>query len=231
MKKRLVWALAVLLALSTAQASVIADYPTVFFKDKAFTATIVTSRAGGSAERVAANLVINDLHRVAARRGLKSSAIRASRTAGAGDEIVIGTPCGNLRVRELLKIPARQCRTGLKDGLLKMITDEHVHLIIAGPDGDRVLDAAKVLTDERQRTKLKLPSARVVRRLYQKYSIVGSERFLDIGQTIGAETPALYTGYPYITYRPFNEYTGTGYGAIVTAQTSRQRAYVPVAMP
>jgi REP element-mobilizing transposase RayT len=130
-------------------------------------------------------------------------------------------------MRELLGIPPRNCQTAVKTGMLKIVQDKHIHLIITGPDGDSVLDAMKVLTDERHRTQLKVQNASVVRRLYRKYYLIGGGRFLDIGQTIGAETPTLYTGYPYVTYKPFDEYRGTTYGAIVTTSTSRQRAYFP----
>jgi len=228
----LVWGIIALLLVSSASAYNIADYPTMFFKDKTFTATIIKSQAGSSAERTAANLLMNDLQRTAQRYGLKPNAIRTSTAGGQADEILIGTPCGNLRIRELLGIGPSKCRTALKNGLLKVVQDEHTYLIITGPDGESVLDATKILIDPRHKNQLGIQSANVVRKPYQKHYVIGGRRFLDIGQTIGAETPTLYTGHPYVTYRPLYEpyesapypgyypedcaeYSGTTYGAVV----------------
>ena len=225
--KRLVWVLFAIILVQSVSATFISDYPTIFFSDKQFNAVVIRSLAQPSAERLAANMVIHDLQRHAQRYGLTPSAIKTSAWRGRGNEIVIGTPCGTTRVRQLLNITPQDCRTAFDHGLLKVIDDvQGRHLVIAGAYSDQVLDAAKVLVDERQRTKLKVVEAKVVRKVYRKYYIIGgSKGFLDIGQTIGAETPALYTGYPYVTYRPINTYRGTNYGAIVNPETRRQRLY------
>jgi hypothetical protein len=224
--KRLVWGLLLILLVNCAAAATIADYPTIFFTRGGFNATVIRSAAGDAPERTAANVIINDLQRIATKRGLRATAVKASSTATTGNEIVIGTPCGSLRVRELLRVTAGGCSKALpKDqGLIKIIDDGRLHLLITGSDGDHVLDAAKVITDERQRIPLRVQSTAVVRKLYQKYYIGGGRKFLDIGQTIGAETPAIYADYPYVTYRPFNSYSATQYGAIVSTFNPSQRA-------
>jgi hypothetical protein len=214
MKKRLVWAILALVLLSPATASTIADYPAMFFEKGEFTATIVKSETRDSAERIANNLLISDLQRESRHRPLRMMPGR--------DEMIIGTPCGNLRVRELLNIPAGKCQTYFRkeQGLLKLIEDEHQHLIITGSDSERVLDAVKVLTDPRQRHMLRVTNAPIERRYYRKHYVVDGRQVLDIGQTIGAVTPALYTGYSHVTYEPYHpqdcvEYTATTYGAVI----------------
>jgi len=226
--KGMVWAILILLCVSTAAAYTIADYPTMFFKQKQFTATVVRSPAGDSPERTAANLIINDLQRATTSRGLRATAVKISNVNGSGDEIVIGTPCGSLRVRQLLGVTAGKCRTAIpaEQGLIILQQDGATRLIITGSNSAMVLDTAKVLIDRRQQLQLKVSNATIVRRLYQKYYIVGGRKFLDIGQTIGAETPVIATNYPYVTYRPFNQFWGTQYGAIVSTENPDQRAYI-----
>jgi hypothetical protein len=228
MGKKLLWGIVALLLVASASAYTIADYPGMFFKQKQFTATVVRSSAGDSPERTAANLIINDLQRAATTRGLRATAVKISNVNGSGDEIVIGTPCGSLRVRQLLGVSAGKCTTALpaEQGLILVRQDGATRLIITGSNGDMVLDTAKVLTDRRQQLRLKVGNATVVRKLYQKYYIASGRKFLDIGQTIGAETPVIATNYPYVTYRPFNQFWGTQYGAIVSTENPDQRAYI-----
>lgn len=228
MRKGLVWVVLAVLLVNTAAAMFISDYPKMFFQNKTFSGTVVRSPAGDSAERYAANMLINDLQREATRRGLRAKAVKISTAKAEGNELVVGTPCGNLRIRQLLNISPGKCREGLPagQGLLKIIDDGNIHLLVTGADADNVLDAAKVLTDSRQQLHLRVTSAAVVRKLYQKYYITEGRKFLDIGQVIGVETPAFYSDYPYVTYRPFNEFHASNYGAIVTTDGKHQRAYM-----
>jgi hypothetical protein len=228
MRKGLVWAVLAVLLANTAAAMFISDYPKMFFQNRTFTGTVVRSAAGDSAERYAANMLINELQREATRRGLRATAVKISTQKASGNELVVGTPCGNLRVRQLLNISPGKCREGLPagQGLLKIIDDGNIHLLVTGADADSVLDAAKVLADSRQQLHLRVTSAAVVRKLYQKYYITEGRKFLDIGQVVGVDTPAIYSDYPYVTYQPFGRFHASDYGAIVTTDAKNQRAYM-----
>lgn len=232
MKKRwLTVVLFILLALPIS-AYTLADYPDVLFRQGV--PAVVTSRPDNSGQRVATNMLIADLQRTVQARRLRQPVpvLAATKNMTSRDEVVIGEPCANLHMRELLKLSAGQCQAFVKrdQGLLLLVQDENVHVIITGSNGDRILDAVKVLLDKRQRAQLTVPRAPVERRTNQKYYVIGGRRFLDIGQTIGAATPALYSGYPYVTYsynpqypaypRDNVEYAGNTYGAIL-AKTRR----------
>jgi len=197
MKKRLAWVVLLMLLALPVSAYTLADYPDVLFRQGV--PAVVTSRPDDSGQRVATNMLIADLQRTARARGLRQSVpvLAATKNMTPRDEVVIGEPCANLRMRELLKLAAGNCQTFVKkdQGLLLLVQDENVHVIITGSSGDRILDAVKVLLDKRQRAQLTVFRAPVERRTYQKYYVIGGRRFLDIGQTIGAATPALSGGY------------------------------------
>jgi hypothetical protein len=228
MKNQAAWALAVLLAIAPVSAANIADYPNMFFdSEDRFSATIVKGTQRNSAEITALNLIINDLPKAGRKeRNLPqgyyryrtdpvpaTTVIMDDQTTG-GDEIVIGTPCGNSRVRELLNIPLAKCKDafGTQQGLIKLVEDGYgKHLVITGSDSSQVLDAAKILTNPRHRINLRVKEA-PIRRIYYRTSYqIGNGDALDIGQTIGAVTPAIYQGYPYKT----QDYRVSTYGAVL----------------
>ncbi len=248
MKKRVISGILALLLLSPVSAYMLSDYPALFFEDDQFTAAIVKGSQRDSAEITAANLIINNLPRAGRvtprdmpvpyyryrAEPVPSTTIVEDRNAPGTDEIVIGTPCANSRVRQLLNIT--QCKTyfAQPQGLLLLLEDEHKHLIITGSDGSRVLDAAKILTTPRYRMQLRTTNAPIRRVQYRTAYQIGSGReLLDIGQTIGAVTPAIYTGHPYTTYQPYYpqngfEYVATPYGTIAQKSkgTRRQQGYL-----
>lgn len=206
------WILAALLLLPAANAYNIADYPTMFFEGDSFSATIVKGSERSPAEITAQNLIVNDLPRAGRkqRNDLPQAyyRYRSERVPPTivtddrilpGDEIVIGTPCGNARVRELLNIQASQCKTHFTQpqGLITLIEDENKHLVITGSDGGMVLDAAKILTNPRYRMQLRTKQAPIRRVLYRTSYQINGREVLDIGQTIGAVTPAISSSYPY----------------------------------
>jgi hypothetical protein len=228
MKKQATWAIAFLLAIAPISAANIADYPNMFFdSEDRFSATIVKGTQRNSAEITALNLIINDLPKAGRKeRNLPqgyyryrtdpvpaTTVVMDDQTTG-GDEIVIGTPCGNSRVRELLNVPLAKCKDafGTQQGLIKLVEDaEGKHLIITGSDSSQVLDAAKILTNPRYRINLRVKEA-PIRRVYYRtaYQIDGGSA-LSIGQTIGAVTPAIYQGYPYKT----QDYRVSTYGTVL----------------
>ncbi len=235
----------IIILIPAVNAYTIADYPAMFFEGDTLSAAIIKGSERGSAEITAQNLIVNDLPKSGRkqRSDLPASyyryrsenappTIMTDKQALPGDEIVIGTPCGNSRVRELLNIPTSKCKTHFsQQGMIILIEDENKHLIITGSDGGRVLDAAKILTNPRYRMQLRTKQAPIRRVLYRtSYQINGGE-VLDIGQTIGAVTPAISSSYPYrrTEYYPQDgySYTGSNYGAVVTLNTGgRQKGYI-----
>ncbi len=224
------WIVCAVLLLNSASAYMIADYPAMFFEDGEFTATIVKGSQRDSAEIAAANLIIHSLPKAGKQmprnmplpyyryraEPVPATIILTDEQVSEGDEIVIGTPCANARVRELLDIPQDQCKTFFsQQGHLELIEDDYQHLVITGSEAGRVLDAAKTLTDPRHRLKLRVQKAPIRRVYYRTSYQINGRDVLDIGETIGAVTPTLYTGYPYVTYRPYQETTGSRYGVIV----------------
>jgi len=226
-KKGWIWAICILLLISSATAT-ISEYPSMFIKDGRLTATLVKSYARDSKEITAANLILRDLEP-------NRLQLVTFNSPGKGDEIIVGTPCTNSRIRELLNIPLEKCAMYFQgtEGLIKVVEDGNIHLIVTGSDSNSVLDATRVLIDDRQRSALNVNTVPVRRGYYRRYQVTAGGRALDIGETIGAVTPSIYTGYPYTTYNrapyryPKYEYS-TRYG---TRYTRQRAGYYPYNSP
>lgn len=190
MQKRFVWfALFVLLA-SSAAAETLADYPRMLFAHGA--PTIVAGK-GDTSQIVAVNLVALDLWRYATFSGKarqRVNVVEPGKNAPGRDEVVIGTPCGNARVRELMNIPSGKCNQifthGTPLGRLILYQDDFVHIVVTGNDGEGVLNAAKVLVNGNARQQLNRTSVPVMRMQRVVNRVARGGTFLSIGQTLGA---------------------------------------------
>jgi hypothetical protein len=181
-----------LVLLGSASATTISDYPEMFFEKGEFTATITKGNVRDSAQRAATNILIRDLQKSMAQHRIKPF-VRET-TKNSGNEIVIGTPCGSHRARELLNVQAGKCMTALpyEQGKIMLFQNEHTTLLITGTDGQRILDAVKILIDPRQREALKRTDATIVRiQRRERFAIGNNRQLLQIGQTIGEVTTAI----------------------------------------
>jgi hypothetical protein len=193
MKKGFVlFALLILLA-GSASAYTLADYPRALFAHGA--PTIVVGKTD-TASGIAANIIALDLWRYAAMTGKRQDAniVQTGTGSPQRDEIVIGTPCGNARVRELMNIPSGQCNQILTrgQGQLTLYQDDYVHLLVTGGDNEGVLNAAKVLVNGNARQQLNRTSIPVVRAQRVVNNVAYKGSFLSIGQTIGAAGDVVY---------------------------------------
>lgn len=177
----------------------LADYPDMFFEGDKFGAVIITSSEREYAETIAVNYLLNTLtnhYRVPRRTRYGRYAARTTqelpkvvrdvevKNIFRTDAVVIGTPCSNSKVRELLRVPVQQCGEAFsffEGGLLKLI--EHPsgakQLVITGTSPRFVLHAARFLVTARYRRQLasKTVPVRVVSVLYRPQGFLGVEGY------------------------------------------------------
>lgn len=187
----------------------LSGYPYYFFTGRTFTARIIKGETRDADENTAANLIINTLTQQ--YRWIKETPygegytqIRAfpeelrGKTFIIGDPrfdyelqngIVIGTPCHNALVAQLLN--ARNCEDYFlpSEGLIKLVeTKGRLYLVITGYSGKEVLATAKLLVGYAAEGKLpRKKELKTVTRTYRQALQVPS---LSIGEPIGKELPA-----------------------------------------
>ena len=199
MEKKVIWLAMLFLLASSAAAETLADYPRMLFAHGVPTIVAGRGSARDSSQIVAVNLVALDLWRYATfTRGRRTQVdvVEPGKNAPGRDEVAIGTPCGNARVRELMNIPSGKCNQifmhGVPTGQLILYQDDFVHLVVTGGDSEGVLNAAKVLVNGNARQQLNRTSIPVVRMQRVVNRVARGGTFLSIGQTLGAAGNVIY---------------------------------------
>ncbi|MBD3303759.1 hypothetical protein GF343_01315 [Candidatus Woesearchaeota archaeon] len=185
-------------------------YPYYFFTGHTFNAFIIKGSERGPGEKSAANLIINELpnqYRFLRRTDYGGGyyQIRVFPEALYGsvkilgkdrfdyrmkNGIVIGTPCNNRVVAELLGI--NNCATYFRpgEGMIKLVQAHgHIYLIISGYGDDEVWAASNLFVDMVNRGKIQGTEIRTSLKKEQQRIRVPD---LAIGETIGKELPAVY---------------------------------------
>lgn len=173
----------------------LAEYPKFFFADNAFNAAIIKGNMEQPGERLAANTIANQLSYYTTYPEAMQNKIIASskidyRTT---DAIIIGIPCHNYAVSELLGIS--NCNAYFKpgDALIKIVeANNHKYVVVTGYSGDDVFSAASLLESSASRSLLPaLSEIKIARKTYQEAIYIP----LQIGETIGHKAEAITGGY------------------------------------
>jgi len=185
-------------------------YPYYFFTGHTFNAFIIKGSERGVGEKSAANLIINELpnqYRFLRRTkyGAGYYQIRVFPEALLGsvkiygkdrfdyrmkNGIVIGTPCHNRVVAELLGI--NNCKTYFRpgEGMIKLVeANGHIYVVITGYGDDEVWATANLFVDMVNQGKIKGTEIRTNLKEEQQRVQVPD---LQIGETIGKRLPAVY---------------------------------------
>lgn len=185
-------------------------YPYYFFTGHTFNAFIIKGSERGVGEKNAANLIINSIpeqYRFLKRtdygggyyqiRVFPEALFGSVKILGKDrfdyrmkNGIVIGTPCNNRLVAELLDI--KNCGTYFRpgEGMIKLVQAHgHIYLIISGYGDDEVWATANLFVDMVNKGKIKGTEIRTNLKQEQQRIQVPN---LAIGETIGKELPAVY---------------------------------------
>lgn len=157
------------------------DYPKYFFTDNAFNAVIIKGNMEQPEERLATNMLVNQLsHFTTYPEGMQNKIIASDKIDyTTTNAIVVGIPCHNYAVSALLGI--RNCNTYFKpgEGLIKLVMlDENTYVVVTGYSGREVFNAALLLTSH---TKIKGTEIQILTKKMQESVYVP----LDIGESIG----------------------------------------------
>ena len=185
----------------------LAGYPYYFFTGKTFNANIIKSAAPSSGERIATNLIINNipnqfrhLSMTKYGSGYYQTRIFPEELQGKvfalgnprmGDYkiqngIVIGTPCSNPVVAYLLGITSN-CNSYFKksQGLVKLVeANGRLYLVITGYSGDEIQATAQLFNQRVYDGKNTGKEMRTVLKTQYQGVMVPN---LQIGETIGKE--------------------------------------------
>lgn len=185
----------------------LAGYPYYFFIGTTFNANIIKPAYSSSGERIAANLIINNIPKqfrylsmTKYGSGYYQTRIFSEELQGrvfaAGDPrlgdykirngIVIGTPCSNPVVAELLNIRS-DCKNYFKpaQGLVKLVeSNGRLYLIITGYSGEEIQATAQLFN---QRVYDNKNTGREMKTVLKKQYAGVMVPNLQIGETIGKE--------------------------------------------
>jgi len=187
----------------------LSGYPYYFFTGQSFTARIIKGGVRDADENTAVNLIINSLAEQykwvkETPYGRGSTPIRVfpeelrDKTFVIGDPrfdyelqngIVIGTPCHNALVAQLLNV--RNCKDYFlpSEGLIKLVEAKgRLYLVITGYSGKEVLATTKLLIG--YANKGKLPRKKELKTVTRTYRQALQVPHFSIGETIGKELPA-----------------------------------------
>lgn len=125
------------------------DYPKYFFTNNAFNAFIIKGNMEQPEERLASNMIINQLsYYTTYPEGMQNKVFASDKIDyTTTNAIVVGIPCHNYAVSELLGIT--NCNTYFKpgEGLIKLVMqDENTYVVVTGYSGREVFNAALLLT-------------------------------------------------------------------------------------
>ena len=188
----------------------LAGYPGYFFTGQSFTSRIINGETRDADENAASDLIMNTLQKyrwvkgIGYGEGYYPSKVSLEELRGKtfvmGDSrfdyqlqngIVIGTPCHNSLVAQLLN--ARDCRNYFlpNEGLIKLVeANGRLYLVITGYSGKEVLASAKVLAS--YASEGKLPAMKELKTEVRTVQQAVQVPNLYLGETIGYRMPALY---------------------------------------
>jgi len=159
----------------------LAEYPSYFFTGGAFNAVIIKGNMEQPEERLAANMIVNQLSQYTTYpEGMQNKVFASDKMDyTTTNAIVIGIPCHNYAVSALLGIT--NCNTYFKpkEGLIKLVVlDGNTYVVVTGYSGREVFNAALLLTSH---TMIRGTELKTITRTAQERVYIP----LDVGESIG----------------------------------------------